>query len=177
MNVQFHSTIVLSLAHRANSRRAKAAVKPPKKGPPTLHINLPKPTLVGPLQQRTRPGEKWQREIENLLQAVGRDRLCSTAKRTLINFVVDETRPSKEGIRDYIWVGERFCDHEFVEILAETANRCFVEGYIDLGLPAVEILAREDSDYARAWLQWLLAEVAGLQVAESVQAAVQRGIR
>jgi hypothetical protein len=188
MSPQYQSTIVLSLAHRAKSQRPPSAVvaRPSprfpaekaaskKRRPPTLHIKLPAPQAGDLLTRHAlpcppiRPGRKWQREIEGLVQSFGEDRLRTLTKRALVNYVVDQAKPAcREGLREYVWIAERLCDRELIEILVEVASRCFAEGAVSIGRAGAQVVARQNCAYSRAWLEWLWSSIEDAELARFV---------
>jgi hypothetical protein len=190
MSAQFQSTIVLSLANRIQSRRPKqaktrtdcpivprpATAVPCPQRPSTLRIKLPGPVLKRePLRtaaqpcQPLRPSQSWIREIDNLRLALGDQRVAAMAKRALASFVLDSSQHASKSLRDYIWTAERLCDREFVEMLAEVANRCFQNrNSFAQGMAAANVLARQTCDYSIEWLKWLSASIASPGMADSV---------
>jgi hypothetical protein len=183
MSPQFQSTIVLSLANCASSKRPSARRKssgksprlplsaqaPSSRRPPTLHIKLPGPLPV-PLGLTPAHSERLSQrrvfELENLLLSLGEARMRETSKRALVQFVLGESS-ALDGLREHIWIAEQLCDPELIEILAEVASRCFDEhSTVPLGMAAVDVLARQTCHYSNSWLEWLVASTPNAEITE-----------
>ena len=178
MYPHFNSTIVVSLASRIARRQQ---LPPPtvqhKRRPPTLHIKLPGP-LPAPVgmegDKALHPSSRRQFQLENLVVVLGEERIKRATKGVLVQFVMHEEEPSIEDLRDFVWLAGRLCDPEFIEILAEIANRCFLERHcVGIGLAALDVLGQQRCSYSRSWLNWLMQMTMGSESCQLVRCRFQ----